>query len=94
LADGESPSAAQIASLVERSLPSFRRSLAELDALDGPDALERRLDKVVAAYATAAQGIEADPVAFYEDPGELLFRPDTLARRIGVDCAGDYYSSA
>jgi ABC-type glycerol-3-phosphate transport system substrate-binding protein len=92
LTAGESPSAAQIASFVERTMPIYRRALAKLDALDGPDALEQKLDKVVAVYATAGDGIEADPQAFWQEPGELLYKPDALAGKIGIDCAGDYYA--
>lgn len=91
-ADGRSRSAAVIASYVEQGLPILRRSLAALDALDGPDALDRKVDKVVAAYRAAAVGIEADPRAFFAEPGELLYEPDALAGRIGIDCAGDYYA--
>ena len=86
------PSAAAIASFVEQAMPGFRRALAKLAALDGPDALEQKVDKVVAAYRSAVKDIEADPQAMYEEPGEFLYKPDALAGKIGIDCAGDYYA--
>jgi hypothetical protein len=86
--DDESPppSLDVIASFVEQSVPSFRRTLARLAALDGPAALEKKLDKVLAVYATAIKGAQADPQAFFDEPGELLAKPEHMARRMGIEC--------
>lgn len=85
--DQGSPEAIEaIESAVGQVVPIFRKTLRRLDALEGPPALEKKLDEVIELYHAALVGIEADPQAFIAEPGELLAKPEHRARKIGLEC--------
>jgi hypothetical protein len=65
-------------------VPIFRGILDDVTALEGPKALDKKVDALADQYDTAVDDIQADPVAAFageEDPFAPL---DKKARRLGL----------
>ena len=73
---------AALAAAVAGAVPIFRNALAEIEALDGPTAFEKKVDRLLDEYASDLDDVEADPtLAVGED---LFTRPDRRAQRLGL----------
>lgn len=77
------PSDAQVAAAIGEAVPIFRKGLDDIDALEGPSALDKKIGKVLAAYSDVLDKIEADPKGAFgkSDP---FAKVDKLARKAGI----------
>ena len=87
----EEPTPEQQQAAADAGLPIFRQMLDDIEDLDGPDALKKKVDKLVDGYRDVADQIEDDPsVVFSADPDaeDPFVKPDKQARKLGLDeCA-------
>ena len=89
----EEPSTEEVVAFFEDSaLPRVRQLLDDLDELGPPESLEEEVDELLAtardALADVEQGIEEDPVGFFEgdDPFAAV---DARAIDLGLDACVD-----
>jgi hypothetical protein len=73
---------AALAAAVAGAVPIFRTALAEIEALDGPNVFEKKVDRLLDEYAADLDDVEADPMLAVGE--ELFTRPDRRARRLGM----------
>jgi hypothetical protein len=84
LPQGEEPSDADAATAVGEAVDSFRSALSEIEGLQGPPAFEKKVDKLVTAFETAADKIEADPGIIFDGPDPFP-SGNRRARALGLD---------
>ena len=89
LGQNDQPSPEQIATAVSGAVPIFRQGLDDLEALEGPSALDKKVDKLVDQYRDAIDAVEADPASAFDEDGPEVFRkPDKQAKKLGLkECA-------
>ena len=82
------PSDEQVDAVLADVLPLFRDALDEIEALEGPKATEKKVNKAVDAYRDTLDAIEEDPdVVFGEDAEDPFVDADKLAKKAGIeDC--------
>jgi hypothetical protein len=69
----------------DAALPIFRQMLDDIEDLDGPKSLERKVDKLVDGYRDVADEIEDDPaVVFSADAEDPFAKPDKQAKKLGL----------
>jgi hypothetical protein len=85
--ENAAPSAAQIEAGVASVVEILRDAAAEVNALVGPPALERKVKRFLSRFRAVVGEFEADPQgAFAEElSGYPFAKPDRLARKIGLD---------
>ncbi len=87
LGKNDQPSDAQIAAAVSDAVPIFRKGLDDIDALEGPAAVDKKVGKVLAAYNDALDKVEADPRGAFSKKNPFA-KADKAARKAGIkDCA-------
>jgi hypothetical protein len=90
LEENAKPSPAQIEAGVAGLVAIFRGAATDVEALQGPAALEQKVDTFLDRFNAVVDEFEADPQsAFAEElSGYPFAKPDKLARRIGLtECA-------
>jgi hypothetical protein len=84
--EDEEPSPEQQQAAADGGLPIFRQMLDDIADLDGPKALEKKVDKLVDGYRDVADQIEEDPaVVFSADAEDPFVKLDKKARKLGLD---------
>ena len=86
LGENEEPSAAQIEAGVASIVEILRTAAAEVKALVGPPALERKVKRFLGQFRAVVAGFEDDPEGAFEAElsGYPFAKPDRLARKIGL----------
>ena len=80
------PTAEQQRAAADAALPIFRQMLDDIEDLDGPSTLEKKVGKLVDGYRDVADEIEADPaVAFGPEAEDPFVKPDKQAKKLGLD---------
>jgi len=90
LGENAEPSAAQIEAGVASVVEILRAAAAEVKALVGPPALERKVKRFLDQFRAVVAEFEADPQAAFAEElsGYPFAKPDRLARKIGLrSCA-------
>jgi hypothetical protein len=89
LDETEEPSPEQLAAALDTVIPIFREALGGIEELDGPNSLEKKVNKVVDQYRDILEAIEADlDVVTGEDAEDPFAAADKQARKLGIgDCA-------
>jgi hypothetical protein len=90
LKENAEPSPAQIEEAVAGFVQILRAAAADVEALQGPAALEEKVDAFLHRFNAVVDKFEADPQsAFAEElSGYPFAKPDTIARKIGLkECA-------
>ena len=76
-----------IEAVVAVGIPILQDGFDNIEALEGPASLEKKVDKLVDQYTAILDGFEADPQSA-EDGSAPFAKPDKLARKIGLkQCA-------
>lgn len=87
----EEPTPEQQQAAADAGLPIFRQMLDDIEDLDGPNALKKKVDKLVDGYRDVADQIEDDPsIVFSSDPDaeDPFAKPDKQAKKLGLEeCA-------
>jgi hypothetical protein len=73
----------QIAAAANGAVLLFRGMLDRVEALDGPAAYERKVDRMLDQYRVVAADIEDDPQIIF-DEGGIFGKPDKVAARLGL----------
>ena len=73
----------QIAAAANGAVLLFRGMLDRIEALDGPTAYERKVDRMLDQYRVVADDIEDDPQIIL-DEGGIFGKPDKVAARLGL----------
>lgn len=86
LAEDEEPSPAQIEAGIAGLVEIFEGAATDVEALQGPAALERKVDTFLERFNAVVDEFEADPQsAFAEElSGYPFAKPDKLARKVGL----------
>jgi hypothetical protein len=85
LEEDEEPSPEQQQAAADGALPIFRQVLDDIEDLDGPKALEKKVGKLVDGYRDVADEIEEDPaVVFSADAEDPFAKLDKQARKLGL----------
>jgi hypothetical protein len=68
---------------VGSALPILRAALDEIDGLDGPASLEKKVDKLLDQFNAIVDDLEADPqsAVTQDDP---FAKPNKVARKLGL----------
>jgi hypothetical protein len=66
------------------AIPIFRGALGEIEALEGPASLEKKVDKGLDQYNTVVDGIEADPQSAFGGGPDPFVKADKLAVKVGL----------
>jgi len=83
LGENDQPSPEQAEEAVGRVVPIFRGVLDDVEALEGPAALDKKVDALLDEYRDVLDGIEADPLgAFAED--NPFAKVDKKAGKLGL----------
>lgn len=70
----------------DAALPIFRQMLDDIEDVDGPKSLEKRVDKLVDGYRDVADEIEEDPAVVFGAESENPFaKPDKRAEKLGLE---------
>jgi hypothetical protein len=87
--EDQQPTPEQLEELVGIVVPIFRTALGAVEELEGPPALDKKVDSLVADYEEVLEEIEADPeVAFGEDAPDPFKALDKRAKKLGLkSCA-------
>jgi hypothetical protein len=86
LEEDEEPSPEQQQAAADGGLPILRQMLDDIEDLDGPKALKKKVDKLVDGYRDVADQIEEDPaVVFSADAEDPFAKLDKKARKLGLD---------
>jgi hypothetical protein len=86
LGEDEVPSPSQQEAAAEGALPIFRQMLDDIEDLDGPNPLEKKVGKLVDGYRDVADEIEDDPaVVFGADSENPFAKPDKRAEKLGLE---------
>jgi hypothetical protein len=87
LGENAEPSAAQIEAGVASIVEILRTAAAEVKALVGPPALERKVKRFLRQFRAVVGKFVADPQAAFAEElsGYPFAKPDRLARKIGLD---------
>ena len=83
LGKNDRPSDAQIEQAVGGAVPIFRTVLGEIEALEGPPALDTKVDALVAKYQAKLDEIEADPASAFGD-ADPFKKLDKQSRKLGL----------
>lgn len=89
LEEGDEPTPEQQQAAADGALPIFRQMLDDIGDLDGPKALDKKVDKLVDGYRDVADEIEDDPaVVFSADAKDPFKKLDKQAKKLGLtECA-------
>lgn len=86
--EGEELSPEQIQEAADAALPIFRGLLDDIEDLDGPKSLEKKVDKLVDQYRDIADEIEEDPEIAFTGEDDPFAKADKQAAKLGLDdCA-------
>ncbi|MBA2327417.1 MAG: hypothetical protein H0V95_12355 [Actinobacteria bacterium] len=86
LEEDEEPSPEQQQAAADDALPIFRQMLDDIEDLDGPKALKKKVDKLVDGYRDVADEIEDDPeIVFSADAEDPFVKLDKQAAKLGLD---------
>jgi hypothetical protein len=79
------PTPEQMEEIVGTVVPIFRTVLGAIEELEGPPALDKKVDALTADYEQVLEEIEADPeIAFGEDVPDPFKALDKRARKLGL----------
>lgn len=85
LEEDQEPSPEQQQAAADGALPIFRQMLDDIEDLDGPKTLEKKVGKLVDGYRDVADEIEEDPaVVFSADAEDPFTKLDKQARKLGL----------
>jgi hypothetical protein len=85
LDENDQPSPQQVEDVVGRAAPIFRGALDDLEALEGPAALDKKVDALVDKYRDVVDDVEADPQRlFQEDSPDPFAKLDRKAKQLGL----------
>jgi hypothetical protein len=65
-------------------LPIFRGAISDIDTLEGPASVEKKVDKVLAQYEAVLVGFEADPQSAFSEGPDPFTKADKAARKVGL----------
>jgi hypothetical protein len=82
----EQPSPAQIEVGIAGAVEIFHAAATDIEALEGPAALEQKVDKFLEQFNTVVEEFDADPQSAFAEEliGYPFAKPDKVARRIGL----------
>jgi hypothetical protein len=87
LPEGQALPQAALEAAIATALPIFRQSLDAVEGLEGPEAFEKKVDKMLDQYRAAADEIEDDPQLAFVDDDAIWTKPDKAAKKLGLeDC--------
>ena len=66
-------------------VPVFRQAIDDIGSLQGPSALEKKVDKVLDQYSDVVDEIEDDPQTLFEADENPFAKPDKRAAKLGLD---------
>jgi hypothetical protein len=79
----------QAQDLADRVVPIFDQALDDIDALEGPAALDKKVGKVLDEYRSITAEVQADPsIAFSPDSPDPFVEVDKKAKKIGLKACG------
>lgn len=84
LGGSSSPSDAQVEAAVREAVPVFRKGLDDIDALEGPAAVDKKVGKVLDAYGKVLDKIENDPQGAFGGKVDPFAKVDKAARKAGI----------
>ena len=80
---GDALPSEQVAAAANDALQLLRAMLDRIEALDGPVAYEKKVDRMLDQYRAVADRIEDDPQIIF-DEGGIFGKPDNAAARLGL----------
>lgn len=84
--EGETLTPEQISDAADAALPIFRQLLDDVEEVEGPSRLERKVGKLVDQYREIADEIEEDPaLVFGEDAEDPFAKADKQAEKLGLE---------
>ncbi len=87
LDENEEPPPEAIEAAVNQAIPVFRGALDDIEALEGPSTLDKKVDKLVDEYRAVVDDIEEDPVGSFEGKDPFT-KVDKKAKKLGLkQCA-------
>jgi len=86
--EGEELSPDEIQAAADGALPIFRQLLDDVEDLDGPKSLKKKVGKLVDQYRDVADEIEEDPEIAFTGDDDPFAKADKQAEKLGLDeCA-------
>lgn len=74
---------------IAAAAPVFQAALAEIDALEGPRALEQKVQKLIEQYTAVLEDVVADPQQLLTEEDDPFERLDKRARKLGLKACDD-----
>ncbi|HUF84930.1 MAG TPA: hypothetical protein VMQ81_10105 [Acidimicrobiia bacterium] len=69
---------------INEAIPVFREAIDDIGGLEGPSALERKVDKLLDQYSEVVDEIEDDPQGAFESDEDPFEAADKRARKLGL----------
>ena len=83
------PTAEQQRQAADGAIPIFSKALDDVEALEGPPALDKKVDKLLDQYRAVVEKIDADPsIVFSENSQDPFAKLDKQAKKLGLQQCG------